>query len=523
MPAKMTGPKPQAKPRAKSAAGSRSEPARTCLLVSGMHRSGTSMVTGILRHLGCAAPKTLMPANFANETGYYESGPIAHLNDRILAAAGLSWDSWKSINPDWFTSETASAFRDEAYTLLTEEFEGASLFALKDPRLSHLLPFWTPIFEAYRLRVVSLHICRLPVNVAASLTRRDGFSPDYGQLLWLRNVLEAERNTRDIPRLFCQYETVLSDWKALAQALEAQMDIDWPVSPASVEHQIAKFINPDLMHFRATRPAHEDLSTISALADNTYEILSTWAQNSEAVTDHARLDDALRTLDTMLTPVGNLLSSELSAHKALHKAQAKINTLEQNMKEAEKKNLEKQAQSEERLAKVEEARHQTITALEHTVEEAQLRTKYWKESVARLESEAEKQSLDRQMQETRHEHLVNSLRQDLISKQKIYEEHLAKIEEAGRNKIELMRVRHSLALRDLRDQLTRQRQHTANTSAEEADRHKKLQEHNAALQAEIDRQNAELGALHHQREAMIASSSWRITRPFRVLKRSLTR
>lgn len=515
----MTGPKPQAK----SAADSRTEPARTCILVSGMHRSGTSMVTGIFRHLGCAAPKTLMPANFFNETGYYESEPIAHLNDRILAAAGLSWDSWKSINPDWFTSEAASAFRDEAYTLLTEEFEGASLFALKDPRLSHLLPFWTPVFEALRLRVVTLHICRHPINVAASLTRRDGFSPDYGQLLWLRNVLEAERSTRDMPRLFCRYETVLSDWKALALALEAQMDIEWPVPPASVEEQIAKFINPDLMHFSATGPAYEDLSTISALADDTYEILSTWAQNSEAVIDHARLDDVLRTLDAMLTPVGSLLSSELLAHKALHKAQAKIITLEQNMEEVEKKNLEKQAQSEERLARIEEARRQSVTALEHTVEEEQLRTKYWKESVARLESEAEKQSLDRQTQEIRHAHLVNSLRQDLASSQRAYEDRLAKIEEAERNKIELMRARHSLALRDLRDQLTRQREETAKASAEEATRHRELEEHNATLRAEIERQNAELSALQHQREALIGSSSWRVTRPFRVLKRGLTR
>src|SRR3546814_11847187 len=47
---------------------------------------------------------------------------------------------------------------------------------------------------------------RNPAEVCASLEERDLMAPGYGQLLWLRHVLDAERFSRGVPRVLCRYD-----------------------------------------------------------------------------------------------------------------------------------------------------------------------------------------------------------------------------------------------------------------------------------------------------------------------------
>lgn len=61
---------------------------RQALLVLGMHRSGTSALTGVLAKLGATPPLTPMPDNEFNPKGYWVLHPLAMLHERILRSAG---------------------------------------------------------------------------------------------------------------------------------------------------------------------------------------------------------------------------------------------------------------------------------------------------------------------------------------------------------------------------------------------------------------------------------------------------
>ena len=74
---------------------------RTAILVSGMHRSGTSALTRVLNILGCDLPKTLTKPKSDNVAGFWESRAITDLNDEILASAGSSWDDWLPFDQSW--------------------------------------------------------------------------------------------------------------------------------------------------------------------------------------------------------------------------------------------------------------------------------------------------------------------------------------------------------------------------------------------------------------------------------------
>ena len=78
---------------------------RSCVIVLGMHRSGTSALTRVLNLLGCGIPKTIMPGNEGNVTGHWESKAIYEINESILASAASSWHDWREFNKDWYQTD----------------------------------------------------------------------------------------------------------------------------------------------------------------------------------------------------------------------------------------------------------------------------------------------------------------------------------------------------------------------------------------------------------------------------------
>ncbi|MFN9075509.1 MAG: sulfotransferase family protein, partial [Hyphomonadaceae bacterium] len=156
---------------------------RTCVVIAGMHRSGTSALARVLNLLGCGLAKEVLGANPTNETGHWEPLEIMKLNDELLESAGSAWDDWTACSPDWFTSPIAGEFKERAARIFAEEHGTQRLTVMKDPRLARLLPFWLESLRASGVDPVVMIPIRNPLEVAQSLHVRDGSDPFYNQLL----------------------------------------------------------------------------------------------------------------------------------------------------------------------------------------------------------------------------------------------------------------------------------------------------------------------------------------------------
>jgi hypothetical protein len=217
---------------------------RRALLVLGMHRSGTSALTGLIVRLGVDAPRTLHPPNEWNPLGYWESEPILDFHDRLLRAAGTSWDAWTPLN----ASSAAVPFTSELTRLIAAEFGSAPMFVVKDPRMCRLVPFWLQTLEASDIEPAAILIVRDPVEVSRSLATRDRLSAEFSVLMWLRHMLDAEHATRGLPRSIVGYHELLTDWRAVARRIAEDLHITWPCSPDTAGEAIAQFVKPDLRH-----------------------------------------------------------------------------------------------------------------------------------------------------------------------------------------------------------------------------------------------------------------------------------
>ena len=61
------------------------------IVVLGMHRSGTSLVTRAMRVLRAEAGSNLLPAADDNPTGFWEDADVNKLNDDMLALVDGRW------------------------------------------------------------------------------------------------------------------------------------------------------------------------------------------------------------------------------------------------------------------------------------------------------------------------------------------------------------------------------------------------------------------------------------------------
>lgn len=222
---------------------------KTAIVIAGMHRSGTSSIAGAASILGASLPKHLMAAHEgSNPLGHFESQKIVDLNDAILSNVGSRWNDWREIPDQWLKSDFAHECRATALDLMVQEYDGAPLIVLKDPRICRLLPFWGPILEEAGYRGSVFLPYRNPFEVAASLTERNGFSRGEGLLLWLRHALESERATRDQPRDFLFWPDFLEDPVGALTRSAERIGFTWPrVSDFSLA-ELDEFVSRDLRH-----------------------------------------------------------------------------------------------------------------------------------------------------------------------------------------------------------------------------------------------------------------------------------
>jgi hypothetical protein len=226
------------------------------LLILGMHRSGTSALTRVLGLCGAQLPRRgVADAHVSNPLGHWEPRRIVDAHDRFLAESGTAWDAVMDYPRSIFQSKSAEACRRRLAGMVIDEYGDAPLFVLKDPRTSRLMPLWRPVLSALPAAPHAIIMVRNPLEVAGSLQSRDGWTEHRALLVWLRYLLNAERDTRDLPRCFVRYDDLVGDWRSTVDAISSQLGIAFPVRRSASETEIDRFVRQDLRHHQ--RPTAE--------------------------------------------------------------------------------------------------------------------------------------------------------------------------------------------------------------------------------------------------------------------------
>jgi len=222
---------------------------KKCLVVLGMHRSGTSALTGVLNIMGVnLGDELLPPAEKINPKGFFENQKILNINEIILQRLGSSWDDlFFYYNDNWQQKSELKECQEDALFFIDSEFKNVSLFAIKDPRINRLLPFWQNIFQKLEIEPVYVISIRHPLEVAYSLKVRDNFSLEKSCLLWQSHMLEAELYTRNSLRCFVTYDNLLSNPLEVLDKISQSLDFSFPNKVGdSINIKIEEFLEKGL-------------------------------------------------------------------------------------------------------------------------------------------------------------------------------------------------------------------------------------------------------------------------------------
>jgi hypothetical protein len=180
------------------------------VLVVGMHRSGTSAVTGALGQLGMAVPveqDRFEPSE--DNPDHWESRAIGFLDDVLLERLGGTWDRPPDADIDWESDPDLALDRlDHPAEAATAAFPSAGPVVFKDPRSCLLLRYWLAYIPK---PVAAVFIWRSPVAVAHSLRTRDGLHLADGIALWERYNRSGLADLVGIDTYVTRYESIMED------------------------------------------------------------------------------------------------------------------------------------------------------------------------------------------------------------------------------------------------------------------------------------------------------------------------
>ncbi|HEV8580090.1 MAG TPA: glycosyltransferase [Thermoanaerobaculia bacterium] len=174
------------------------------LIVTGMHRSGTSFAASLFAAWNVRMGDRLLPADGGNPAGYFEDVEFLALNRRILAACTppeAGHRDWGWTESGTFDAGPLPAYRDAAAALVTARDGAGAAWGWKDPRTSMLLDFWD---EALGGEARFLLLYRHPWEVADSMLRTGAEvwlkHPGYPSRIWTlynRRILDFHRRHRE--------------------------------------------------------------------------------------------------------------------------------------------------------------------------------------------------------------------------------------------------------------------------------------------------------------------------------------
>ena len=98
---------------------------KTVVMVTGMHRSGTSAVARMLSLLGIALPRRLMRPWVDNKTGFWEPEQIVAIHKELLASAGSRRDDVTQCPQAWYTSEVCEEYKARLLQALEADYADA--------------------------------------------------------------------------------------------------------------------------------------------------------------------------------------------------------------------------------------------------------------------------------------------------------------------------------------------------------------------------------------------------------------
>jgi hypothetical protein len=240
---------------------------RNGFVVLGMHRSGTSMLSGLLvTGLGYNVGAPLIGGAFDNEKGFFELLDVVLQNDVYMNEQNVWWSSnvlaYDYLLATKISNAGGANFQHGRKALQFLNSPENTPWLQKDPRMCITLKTWLPLLST---QPAVIWTYRHPIEVAQSLIKREAsFTLDHALRLWIIYNMRGIQNSASLCRVYTSNEAVLNSPMEEVQRISDELATKCHVpSPPNVltKEQVNKFVDTSLQH--NTKKMHADEAILS--------------------------------------------------------------------------------------------------------------------------------------------------------------------------------------------------------------------------------------------------------------------
>ena len=414
-------------------------------IITGMHRSGTSLTASLLQSAGVDIGERLMPPAEGNVKGYFENLDFTEFHENIFASQGITQAGWtleKQI-------QIPEQFLERAKWLIQANLSKKH-WGWKDPRTTLFLRYWANLIPEANF----LLIYRAPWEVIDSLYRRRNlgdeafdFNPNFALQIWLNYNQELLKFYEEAPErcLLLSVYSITDNPNFLIDAIKDKfgVSLNYPASdiydrsllktqkfnshrPALIRHYFPQVWEVyQELNAKALAPEGVSSSLVPELPSlPPYEtwVLQDWLELRKIEKESSKLQKQLKQTQEELEKESSQLQQALQQnqaerershseliqlHSQLHQSQVKEQETQAQLQQSQVKEQEIQAQLQETQAQLQE----TQTQLQETQAQLQETQAQLQETQETLE--AKLTASQSQLQQT-HYHL-EQLRALIIS------------------------------------------------------------------------------------------------------------
>lgn len=212
------------------------------VIITGMHRSGTSMVAGLLNHCGLYLGKNLLGPKADNPKGFFEDREFLRLNIQLIARNGGKWYK-PPARIDIPKDDTLLKMKQ-----FIAKWPKNKLVGWKDPRACLTLRAWTHALKMEDEEFKVILCMRAFDEIVASLQKRNSIQPKDGSFLCFKYMISVTDILKEmrIDWISTSYGNYFKHWKTELKNLTDFLDLKIPRNTAVLRN----FIDPGLYHQR---------------------------------------------------------------------------------------------------------------------------------------------------------------------------------------------------------------------------------------------------------------------------------
>lgn len=317
---------------------------KICVLVLGMHRTGTSTISGILNILGVDLGNKLLLPSRDNPKGYFEHSDIVSLNKAFLNSHNLDDDGLLGELPtDWLYDNRTEDFKNKIRDLILRDFSASEIFGLKDPRISILLPAYLEVFKELGIELRVIIANRNIQDVINSLHKRGVVSLFDSVIAYKYYYRIIKSYAESLYHIHVHYDDLIIDSKNLINKMIEFINHPKIKSYDDVEYEINRFIEPSLRH---NKVSSDDFifnlsSTIKDLESENLSIKNTRSQDLVILNENARfLEEKINLINDLIEEKQSLVREGSILKDRTHDQYEHINYLDSLLKDRDAHILE---------------------------------------------------------------------------------------------------------------------------------------------------------------------------------------